>query len=139
MCFSSIFWAFFYLKLHVVVRPIFFHLLASCDSSHPSWPSVNKNPPWCPIKLVLLLCVHPSVQLLSLPRSKVFKWVCKLGVSLKFHWYLKTLSQKFQKATSKIEVFQSLHCLAWGPTASKINRAETGELQFCSQPSDIFN
>ena len=49
--------------------------------------------------------------------------VCTLGVSpnfeitvacdLKFHWYLRTLRLKFQKATNKIET---------------ANRAETGKL-----------
>jgi hypothetical protein len=48
--------------------------------------------------------------------------VCTVGVSpnfkitvacgLKFYWYLRTLSLKFQEATSRIEVFQSLPCLA---------------------------
>ena len=46
--------------------------------------------------------------------------VCILGVSpnfeitvargLKFHWYLRTLSIKFQKARTKIEVSLSLPC-----------------------------
>ena len=46
--------------------------------------------------------------------------ICKLGVSpnfeitvacgLKFHWYLRTLSLKFQKALTKMEVFLSLPC-----------------------------
>ena len=33
----------------------------------------------------------------------------------KFHWYLRTLSLEFHKAKIKIEVFQSLPYLAWGP------------------------
>ena len=33
--------------------------------------------------------------------------------SLQFLGYLRTLSLKFQKATIKIEVFQSLPCLGW--------------------------
>ena len=37
--------------------------------------------------------------------------------SLIFHWYLRTLSLKFQKAMSKIEVFPSLPCLASRPSA----------------------
>lgn len=50
---------FFCLKLHQVGNgPIFFHLL-SCDSSHPSWPSLNKNLPWCPIKLVPIVSTPP--------------------------------------------------------------------------------
>ena len=53
--------------------------------------------------------------------------------------YMRTLSLNFQKATSKIEVFQSLPCLAWRLEVPKLNRAETGKLQFCLQPSEISN
>jgi hypothetical protein len=41
-------------KIAAKVCPIFFHL-PSCDSSHPSWPSVStKILPWCTIKLAPL-------------------------------------------------------------------------------------
>jgi hypothetical protein len=33
-----------------------------------------------------------------------------VAFGLKFHWYLRTLSLKFQKARTKIEVFLSLPC-----------------------------
>ena len=36
------------------------------------------------------------------------KFQITVACGLKFHWYLRTLSLKFQKATSKIEVFLSL-------------------------------
>ena len=52
--------------------------------------------------------------------------------------YLWTLSLRFQKAMSKIEVFQSLPCLGWRPDNPKLNRTETGNLQFCSQPSEVL-
>ena len=58
--------------------------------------------------------------------------------SLQFLGYLRTLSLKFQKATSKIEIFLSLPCLGWRPDNPKLNRTETGNLQFCSQPSEVL-
>ena len=43
------------------------------------------------------------------------------------------LGLKFQKAMSKIEVFQSLLCLGWRLEVPKLNRAETGNFNFaCS-------
>ena len=51
-----------------------------------------------------------------------------VACGLKFHWYLRTLSLKFQKATSKIEVFLSLP--SW---LSRLNREPTGQRQ------EIFN
>ena len=47
------------------------------------------------------------------------KFEFTVAFSLKFHWYLRTLSLKFQKARTKIEVFLSLPCwlsqLNWIP------------------------
>jgi hypothetical protein len=64
---------------------------------------------------------------------------CTLGVSpnfmitvacgLNFHWYMMTLSLKFQKAMTKIEVFQSaLFILGPSTLQPKQGRAETGIL-----------
>ena len=55
-----------------------------------------------------------------------------MACSLKFHWYLRTLILKFQKATIKIKVFQSLPCLAWGPPTYSLNREETGNTESAS-------
>ena len=49
---------------------------------------------------------------------------------VKFLGYLRTLSLKLHKAKSK--VFHSLPCLDWRLKAPKLNRAETGKLQFRS-------
>ena len=38
------------------------------------------------------------------------KFKITVACGLKFHWYLRTLSLKFQKARTKIEVFRSLPC-----------------------------
>ena len=56
-----------------------------------------------------------------------FKVLC----SLQFLGYLRTLSLKFQKARTKIEVVLSL--------AETANRADSGQLQFWSEPSEILN
>ena len=50
----------------------------------------------------------------------------KITVVCGLKFYLEIPSLKFQKATSKIEVFWSLPCLAWGPPISSLNRAENG-------------
>ena len=47
----------------------------------------------------------------------ITKFRITVACGLKFNWYLRILSLKFEKATRKIEVFQSLPCLAWGPPA----------------------
>ena len=58
-----------------------------------------------------------------------------VAFGLKFHWYLRTLSLKFQKARTKIEVFLSLPCwqsqLNWDSQQGK-NR------KFCLYP-EILN
>ena len=51
-----------------------------------------------------------------------------VGIGQKFHWYLRTLSLKFQKTTSKIEVFQSLSCL---------QRAKTRKLKVLKNPRNL--
>ena len=50
---------------------------------------------------------------------------------LRFLEYLRTLSLKFQKAQTEIEVVLSLDETA--------NRADSGQLQFWSEPSEILN
>ena len=46
------------------------------------------------------------------------KFEITVACGLKFHWYLRILSLKFQNARTKIEVEAAI-------------RAETGKLQFC--------
>ena len=50
--------------------------------------------------------------------------------SLQFLVYLRTLSLNFQKATSKIEVIQSLPCLGWRLEAPKRNRERLENVYF---------
>ena len=56
--------------------------------------------------------------------------------SLQFLGYFRTLSLKFQKATSKIEVVLALPC--WLSQFSW-DRADSGQLQFWSEPFEILN
>ena len=69
------------------------------------------------------------------------KFGIKVYWRLQFLGYLRTLSLKFQKARTKIEVVLSLPSwlsqLNWD--SYQVCRADSGQLQFWSEPSEILN
>ena len=77
----------------------------------------------------------PKALVCTLADSGFFKtFDIKVAWSLQFWGYLRTLSLKFQKATSKMEIFLSLPC--WLSHFSWDSRG-AGKLQFWSYPSEI--
>ena len=64
------------------------------------------------------------------------KFGIKVLWRLQFLEYFRTLCLKFQKARTKIEIVLSLPCWLSQQTA---NMADSGKLQFWSEPSEILN
>ena len=66
------------------------------------------------------------------------KFQITVACGLKFHLYQRMLGLKFQKARTKLKFscLCPIGCLSLVETA---NRAETGKIQFWSQPSEILD